>query len=79
MSRFVYNLVKYNAAADQLELYLKDVADVADVETIKKLIKQFRDKASSSNLFYKFCAFAQLFSYSFRAIAKSEITWIDNV
>ena len=51
---YAYNLVKYNAAADQLELYLKaralkEKSDGAEAETIKKLIKQFRDKASSSN------------------------------
>ena len=51
---YAYNLVKYNAAADQLELYLKaralkEKSDGADTETIKKLIKQFRDKASSSH------------------------------
>jgi tetratricopeptide (TPR) repeat protein len=46
---YAYNLVKYNFAADQLELYLKAKPDLTDKETIKKLIKQFRDKASANN------------------------------
>ena len=45
---YAHNLNKYSAAADQLELYLKVKPD-APTETIKKLIKQFRDKALQTN------------------------------
>lgn len=39
------NLKKYNEAADELELFLKLQPDSKDAESIKKLIKEFRDKA----------------------------------
>lgn len=45
---YAYNLLKYSAAADRLELYLKNKPD-APAESIKKLIQQFREKATSSN------------------------------
>jgi Tfp pilus assembly protein PilF len=45
---YAHNLQKYTAAADHLEQYLKVKKD-APIDTINKLIKQFRDKAASSN------------------------------
>ncbi len=44
---YAHNLKRYKDAADQLEIYLKKSPDLQDKETIKKLIKQFRDKAKS--------------------------------
>lgn len=41
-----YNLKEYNLAADELELYLKAKPDKKDEESIKKLIKQLRQKAN---------------------------------
>ncbi len=39
------NLKRYGDAANELELFLKTQPDSKDAEPIKKLIKQFRDKA----------------------------------
>lgn len=39
------NLMKYDLAADQLELFLKAQPDSRDSENIKKLIAEFREKA----------------------------------
>lgn len=39
------NLKKYNDAANELELFLKIQPDSKDAESIRRLIKQFRDKA----------------------------------
>lgn len=44
---YAHNLNKFTAAANELEQYLKVKPD-ADSDTIKKLIKQFRDKAQNS-------------------------------
>jgi tetratricopeptide (TPR) repeat protein len=44
---YAHNLNKYAAAADRLEQYLKVKPD-APTETIKKLIRQFREKALAS-------------------------------
>lgn len=41
------NLARYREAADELELYLKAQPDNKNAENIKKLIKQFREKATS--------------------------------
>jgi tetratricopeptide (TPR) repeat protein len=41
---YVYNFKRYNAAADELELYLKTQSNVENEESIKKLIKQYREK-----------------------------------
>ncbi len=43
------NLKKYNEAANELELFLKIQPDSKDVETIKKLIQKFREKANQGN------------------------------
>ncbi len=40
-----YNLKEYNLAADELELYLKEIPDKKDEEAIRKLIKQLREKS----------------------------------
>ena len=42
---YAHNLLKYDEAASELENYLKNSKDIPDKETIKKLIKQFREKA----------------------------------
>jgi len=41
------NLQRYREAADQLELFLKAQPDNKNTENIKKLIKQFREKAAN--------------------------------
>lgn len=44
----LYNTLKrYREAADELELFLKAQPDSRDAESVKKLIKQMRDKAKS--------------------------------
>ncbi len=46
---YAHNLDRYKDAAEQLELYLKAAPEIENKETIKKLIKQFREKASKTN------------------------------
>lgn len=46
---YAHNLKQYDDAASELELYLKNSPDLPDKDSIKKLIKQFRDKAKQSN------------------------------
>lgn len=41
---YAHNLKRYKDAADELELYLKAEPNVENAVTIKKLIKQFREK-----------------------------------
>jgi tetratricopeptide (TPR) repeat protein len=43
------NLKKYDQAANELEAFLKARPDAKDTEKIKKLIKDFREKAKSSS------------------------------
>lgn len=42
------NLKRYREAADELELFLKAKPNSKDTESIKKLIKEFKDKAQKS-------------------------------
>jgi tetratricopeptide (TPR) repeat protein len=42
------NLKKYSEAANELELFLKYQSDLKDTENIKRLIKDFRDKAAQA-------------------------------
>ena len=42
---YAYNLIRYKDAADELELYLKAKPNAGNNEAVKKLIKQFREKA----------------------------------
>ena len=46
---YAHNLKKYAEAADHLEQYLKIKPNDTQVESVKKLIKQFRDKAAAGN------------------------------
>ncbi|NJM53069.1 MAG: tetratricopeptide repeat protein [Blastocatellia bacterium] len=46
---YAHNLNRYNDAADELELYLKANPENVETENIKKLIKQFREKAKIKN------------------------------
>lgn len=46
---YAHNLKKYGEAANRLELYLKVNPDDPQKDTVKKLIKQFRDKAAANN------------------------------
>lgn len=46
---YAYNLNRYANAADELELYLKAKPENIEAENIKKLIKQFREKAKLKN------------------------------
>jgi len=41
---YAHNLKRYKAAADELELYLKSQPNIENEETIRKLIKQYREK-----------------------------------
>jgi tetratricopeptide (TPR) repeat protein len=43
------NLKKYSQAADELEAFLKARPDAQDAEKIKKLIKEFREKAADKS------------------------------
>lgn len=43
---YAHNLQRYKDAAEQLELYLKAAGDIPNKDDIKKLIKQFRQKAA---------------------------------
>ncbi|MDQ3798821.1 MAG: tetratricopeptide repeat protein [Acidobacteriota bacterium] len=43
---YANNLNRFNDAADELETFLKIQSDSRDAESIKKLIKQFRDKSA---------------------------------
>ncbi len=43
------NLKRYSEAADEFETFLKARPDAKDAEKIKKLIKEFREKAKTSN------------------------------
>jgi predicted Zn-dependent protease len=43
------NLNRYQDAAKELELFLKTASDVKDEEAIKKLIKQFKEKAQKKS------------------------------
>jgi tetratricopeptide (TPR) repeat protein len=45
---YAYNLNNFAGAADRLELYLKVKPDAENIEDVKKLIKQFRQKASEN-------------------------------
>jgi tetratricopeptide (TPR) repeat protein len=45
---YAHNLQRYNEAADELELYLKANPETFEAANIKKLIKQFREKAKGS-------------------------------
>ncbi len=42
---YAYNIINYASAADRLELYLKVKPDAEGNDDVKKLIKQFRQKA----------------------------------
>jgi tetratricopeptide (TPR) repeat protein len=46
---YAHNLKKYSEAANHLELYLKIKPDDPQKDSVKKLIKQFRDKAAANN------------------------------
>lgn len=46
---YAHNLKRYSSAADHLEQYLKIKPNDAQSESVKKLIKQFRDKAAAGN------------------------------
>ena len=46
---YYHNLRRYAEAADELELYLKTSPKTENREQINKLIKEFREKAKSSN------------------------------
>ena len=46
---YAHNLNKFAAAADHLELYLKVVPKTDGSDNVKKLIKEFRNKASNNN------------------------------
>ena len=41
---YAHNFNRFNAAADELELYLKAAPDAENAPLVKKLIKQFREK-----------------------------------
>lgn len=45
---YAHNLKRYKDAADELELYLKAEPNVENAATIKKLIKQFREKPDNN-------------------------------
>lgn len=44
---YAHNLNRYHQAAEELEIYLKVKPDSPETENIKKLIKQFREKAKN--------------------------------
>jgi len=46
---YAHNMKRFKDAADQLELYIKQSDDLPNKETIKKLIKQFREKAKTAS------------------------------
>ena len=45
---YAHNLNRYKDAAEQLEMYLKAAKDIPNEDAVRKLIKQFRQKASAS-------------------------------
>lgn len=49
---YAHNLNKFGEAADQLELFLKESPEATNKDLIKKLIKQFREKAAAPGTSY---------------------------
>jgi tetratricopeptide (TPR) repeat protein len=46
---YAHNLKKFGEAADQLERFLKESPDATNKDMVKKLIKQFREKATTAS------------------------------